>query len=258
MYDPSGIGFSKDSTLSGIHFDNGLGSDLSNTTISDDASSFNSSRHKFVYDPGSDRSNSTTEADSAREGNNDPGGDTNHERNECDFIYDPGGDLLINNTTISTVHDDTPVSRHEPVQAKHPDFNAAPPSSAAVHPSLPSANSLPQSDEDADAVLQPNIQDIATTTATSKQSELGLTGDGQFLKPPGRCKEHTYAGLGMGSALSSHHPTFTRLLDQQPQRHRQQAHCLTPVGRAGCVSIPCSSPWSSHAHLVWNLSRIHQ
>ena len=38
----------------------GIGSDLSNTTISDDASSFDSS--KLVYDPGSDGSNSSTKA----------------------------------------------------------------------------------------------------------------------------------------------------------------------------------------------------
>jgi len=256
VYNPGSIGFSKDSTLGGIHFDNSLGSDLGNTAISDDASSFNSSCRKFVYNPGGDRPNSTTEADSAREGNDDPGSDTNHECDERDFIYDPGGDLLVNNTTISTAHDDTPVSHHEPAQAKRLNFNAAPPSSAAIHPSLPSANSLPQSDEDADAALQPNIQDVATTAATSKQSELGLTGDGQFLKPPGRCKECTHTGLGMGSALSSCHLTFARPLNQQPRCHRQRARCLTPVGRVGCVSIPYSSPWSSRTHLVWNLSRI--
>jgi len=114
VYNPGGIGFSKDSALGGtndgdnsslpydpsggIHFDNGLGSDLGNTAISDDTSSFNSSH--------------------------------------CKFVYDPGGDLLVNNTTISTAHDDMPVSRHKPVQAKRLDFNAVPPSSAS-HVSIP-------------------------------------------------------------------------------------------------------------------------
>jgi len=208
MYDPSCISFSKDSTLSSIHFDNGLGSDLGNTAISNNTSSFNSSHRKFIYNPGSDGSNSTTEADSACEGNDNPGGDTNHERDKHDFIYNPGSNLLVNNTTVSTAHDNTPVSHHKPMQAKCLDFNATLPSSAAIHPSLPSANLPPQSDKDTDTALQPNIQDVATTAATSKQSELGLTGDGQFLKPPGRCKEHTHTGLGMGSALSSHHLTF--------------------------------------------------
>jgi len=146
VYDPGGIGFSKDSALGstndgdnsslpydpggGIHFNNSLGSDLGNTAISDDASSFNSSHHKFVYNPGGDGSNSTTEADSAHEGNNNPGGDTNHKRN---FVYDPSSDLFINNTTISTAHDDTPVSCHEPAQAKHLNFNATP---LSIHPFL--------------------------------------------------------------------------------------------------------------------------
>jgi len=90
---------------SGIHFNNSLGSDLGNTAISNDASSFNSSRHKFVYNPGGNRSNSTIKANSACEGNNDPGSDTNHECDKCDFIYDPGGDLLVNNTTVSSLLD---------------------------------------------------------------------------------------------------------------------------------------------------------
>jgi len=224
VYDPGGIGFSKHSALGGIndgdssslpydpgggiHFDNGLGSDLGNTTISNDARSFNSSRCKFVYNPGGDGSNSTTKADSAHEGNDDPGGDTNHKHDEHDFVYNPSGNLFANNTTISTVHDADLVPPLELAQVKCLDFNALLPSSAAIHPSLPSANLLPQSDEDADAVPQPNIQDVATTAATSKQSELGLTRDSQFLKPPRRCKEHTHAGLGMGSALSSRCLTF--------------------------------------------------
>jgi len=235
---------------SGIHFDNVLGSDLGNTAISDNASSFNSSRRKFVYDPGSNGSNSTTEADSVCEGNNNPGGNTNHERDEHNFIYNPGGDLLINNMTVSTAHNADLVPPLKLAQVKHLDFNATPPSSAAVHPSLPSANLPPQSDKDADAAPQPNIQDITTAAATSKQSELGLTGDGQFLKPPGRCKERTHTGLGMGSALPSRHPTFAQPLNRQPQHHQQQARCLTLVGRAGCVSIPCSLPWLLRAHSV--------
>jgi len=134
VYNPSGIGFSKDRALSGtndsddsslpynpsssIHFNNGLGSDLGNTTISDDASSFNSSSHKFIYDPGDDRYNSTIKANSVHEGNNDPGSgihfnnslgsdlgntaisnDASSFNSSCHkFIYDPGGDRS-NSTT---------------------------------------------------------------------------------------------------------------------------------------------------------------
>jgi len=198
VYDPSGS----------IHFDNGLGLDLGNTAISNNASSFNSSRHKFVYDPGGDGSNSTTKADSVCEGNDNPGGNTNHEHDERDFIYDPSGDLLVNNMTVSTVYNADLVPPLKLTQVKHLNFNATLPSSAAIHPSLPSANLPPQSDKDADTAPQPNIQDVATATTTSKQSELGLIRDGQFLKPPGRCKEHMHAGLGMGSALPSCHLTF--------------------------------------------------
>jgi len=42
-------------------FDNGVGSNLGNTTISDDTSSFDTS--KLVYNPGGDGSNSSTKAD---------------------------------------------------------------------------------------------------------------------------------------------------------------------------------------------------
>jgi len=162
---------------------------------------------------GGDRSNSTTKADSACEGNDDPGGDTNHECNKHDFVYNPSGDLPRHNMTISTVHNDMPVSCHKPVQAKRLDFNAALNLQPLVHPSLPSPTRRHSQMKDANAAHSQTFKTIATTAATSKQSRTGLTGDSQILKPPGRCKERTHAGLGMGSALSSHHPTFAQPLN---------------------------------------------
>jgi len=130
VYDPGGIGFSKDSTLGGINDGDG----------------------SLPYDPG---------------------GDTNDESDDRDFVYDPGGDHFDNNSSRVRINNNPSTSnlsctdhlndnkgssdnfyRYELAQAMHLVFNAAPPPSADDHPSLPSANSPPQSGEDADATPQ--------------------------------------------------------------------------------------------------------
>src|SRR6267142_1851994 len=131
VYDPSGIGFSKDSTLSTINDGNGS---------------------SLPYNPGSN---------------------TNDKSDDHDFIYDPGGDHFNNNSSRVCINNNPSTSNlscanhlndnkgssdnihhYKLAQAMHLVFNATPPPSADDHPSLPSANLLPQSDEDADAMPQ--------------------------------------------------------------------------------------------------------
>src|SRR6266850_7312004 len=111
----------------------------------------------------------------------DPGGNYPNNENDDDyFMYDPGGDHLDNtsnsscanithNTTacslISTAHNDTLIPHYKLVHT-HFVFNAMLLSSTDNHPFLPLPNL-----QCTDATQQPSIQDVMTTTATSKQSE---------------------------------------------------------------------------------------
>jgi len=112
--------------------------------------------------------------------NESPGSDTDDKNNNDYFVYDPGGDHLNNTSNsscanithntmacslVSTVHNDTLVPCYKLAHA-HLVFNAVPPSSTNDHPFLPSPNS-----RCTNAMQQPSIQDIATAAATSKQSE---------------------------------------------------------------------------------------
>src|SRR6267142_1959925 len=100
---------------SGSLFDNSVGSNLSNSTISDDASSFDSS--KLVYGPGGDRSNSSTKADSAHNEDESPRSDTD-------------GDHLDNNSHRCHINNNPSTSNSS--GANHCNTNKG--SSNNVHP----------------------------------------------------------------------------------------------------------------------------
>src|SRR6267142_577799 len=113
---------------SGSLFDNSVGSNLSNSTISDDASSFDSS--KLVYGPGGDRSNSSTKADSAHNEDESPRSDTDDKSDDCDFVYDPDGDHLDNNSHHCHINNNPSTSNSS--DANHCNANKG--SSDNVHP----------------------------------------------------------------------------------------------------------------------------
>jgi len=166
-----------------------------NTTISDDASSDDS---RIVYDPGGIGFSKDSALGGINDGDGsslpyDPGGDTNDESDVHNFVYDPGGDPFIHttrkrNATASTAHDFDLVPCYELAQAVHLVFNAAPPSSTGDHPFLVDARHTA-------ATSHQVIQDVATAAATSKRSEVGLTGDGQDFDPPGDVRSVCALGL---------------------------------------------------------------
>ena len=197
-------------------FDNSLGSDRENATISDHGPSNNSNGDiahdpgdfsnsdncKSMHDPGGDEFRNSTKVDSMCDDNGSTGssnnrlqvlssctpqflvstanrtsnGPTNCKDDDCQFVYDPGGDPLIKGNTNaarrSSQHTAStqffPLSLHRPCLI----FNTVPPPSAD---SRHADAMLPQSGEKA----------TATTANTLEQIEFGLTKDGQIFNPLG-------------------------------------------------------------------------